>query len=59
MTALDVKTQKRILEDVLAGKSEDGYSPSESAFRGALEKDVEAAKKNGWVLEIPAEWEIQ
>ena len=56
--SLEIATQKKILEDILQEKPEDGYTSAESVFRKDLEKDVEEAKRNNWVLEIPAEWEI-
>lgn len=56
--ALDLITQKKILADVLQDKAETGYTPAESEFRKKVVVDVEIAKKNNWVIEVPAEWEI-
>jgi len=56
---LDTKRQKEILVDILEDKKEENYSSEESRFRKELEKDVELAKKNNWVIEIPGEWEVE
>lgn len=47
----------KIMQEEVNEKEPTIRSPEANDFREDLAKDIAKAKKNGWVIEIPGEWE--
>ena len=50
---------QKITADTLSGREQRITSPEADIFRESLKRDIALAKKKGWVLEIPSEWEVE
>jgi len=48
----------RITEEEVNEKEPTIHSPEANKFREDLVEDIAKAKRNGWVIDIPAEWEV-
>jgi hypothetical protein len=48
-----------VARDLILGNKPKITSKEADAFREALKVDIALAKKNGWTLELPFEWEVE
>jgi hypothetical protein len=49
---------KQILEDTMQGKASRIKTAEADAFQKELKIDIDLAKRKGWVIDIPNEWEV-
>jgi hypothetical protein len=47
-----------IAADELNGRKPRITGPEAEAFIESIQKDIELARKNGWQIEIPKEWDV-
>jgi len=55
---LTTKQMQMIAVDKQTGREQRVNGPEADKFRKDLDKDFALAKKNGWTISIPGEWEV-
>ena len=55
---LTVVKMQRIVSDAMLGNEQFFKDDASARFLKSVEPDIEEAKKNGWTIEIPGEWEV-
>ena len=57
--ALTSEQMEQITVDLLNGSPPRVTGKEADEFRAAVQKDIDLAKKNGWVIEIPTEMQAE
>ena len=56
--SLSLEQMKQILEDTMQGRASSIKTSEADAFQKELKIDIDLAKRKGWVIDIPNEWEV-
>lgn len=56
---LTTDEMQRIIVDELNGDPPRDTGRAANRFRRAIRPDIELAEERGWVIDVPAEWEVE